>query len=264
MSEDSSSSVLRGVRTLVGLAELNHPASFGTVAKALQLPPSTVHRILALLKDAGFVVQDEGSGSYSPGPAFLRAATSFCAASMFPLAVRDGLEALVKESGESAYYAIWHSETQRLRFLTTVYSSHAVQYVARLEAQYSVLWGASGRSIGAFLPEKELRAIYLREKGSAEGTVPLPAWAEFRKEMARVREQGYCASTNQRFEGAHSIAAPVFGYDSTVIGCVGIGMPSLRYQPERTAPLSELVIDASAALSKVAQCGVASGGSELR
>jgi DNA-binding IclR family transcriptional regulator len=71
--------------------------------------------------------------------------------------------------------------------------------------------------------------------------------------MAAIRHQGYCATSDHRFDGAHSVAAPVIGAEGFVIGCLGIGMPTLRQDDGRLPELSGLVIDAAARLSAIAQ-----------
>ncbi|MES2980049.1 MAG: IclR family transcriptional regulator [Pseudomonadota bacterium] len=256
MSEDSSSSILRGIATLIGLAEAGGPVSFGVLAAALELPPSTAHRILGALRQAGYAVQDPATGSYSPGPAFLRAATLFSGPSAYPQAVQGQLEMLVAQSGESAYYGAYLAEMQRFRFVAQLYSERAVHYVVRKDKNYSLLWGASGRSIAAFLPEKTLKSLFDKERNAEEGNVRLPAWPEFRKEMAVIRDSGYCTTNNQRFEGAHSIAAPIIGAQGTLVGCVGISMPSQRRDEKRIAAFAEHVREASRHLSQVVQCAI--------
>lgn len=263
MAEDPTSSILRGVRALVGLAELGRPVSFGVLAEALQLPPSSAHRILSVLRQAGYVAQDPTTGSYSPGTAFLQAATAFCSASTYPRAVHDTLANLVANSGESAFYGAYHAEAQRYRFVAEFYSEHAIQYVSRADKLYSVLWGASGRSVAAYLPGKTLRALYEREKASAEGNHPLPSWEDFSAEMSWIREHGYSTTTNQRFEGAHSTAAPVFGLHERPIGSIGIAMPSVRRDESRLQEFAGLVRDAARQLSAVAQCGIEQSWPEL-
>lgn len=255
-ADDPTSSILRGIRVVVALAEMGTPVSFGALAEALQLPASTTHRILKTLRDAGYVSQDPVTSSYSVGSAFLRAATSFCAASTYPQAIQRTLANLLEETGQSTYYGAYFGELQRFKFVATLYSEHAVQYVPRKEKIYSVLWGASGRSIAAFLPPRMLRAIYDREKKSHEGNVGLPAWRTFEEEMALIRQNGYCITINHRFEGAHSVAAPVFGFNRQVIGCVGVSMPSIRREESMLGTYTESAVRAANELSAVAQCSI--------
>ncbi|MDB5742570.1 MAG: hypothetical protein JWR68_885 [Polaromonas sp.] len=256
MTEDPNSSILRGIRTLMGLAEAGKPVSFGVLAEALQMPPSTTHRILSALRQAGYAVQDPATGSYSPGSAFLRAATLFSASTTFPHAIRSNLAKVVDESGESAYYGIYLGEKQRFKFLLQVFSEHAIHYVVRKDKDYSLLWGASGRSIAAYLPESVVNGIYSRESHTAEGNEKLPALKVLQDELIKIKKIGYSTTNNQRFDGAHSIAAPVIGMSGMAVGCIGISMPSIRRDESKIDQLAKLVKDTAFNLSLVAQCAV--------
>jgi DNA-binding IclR family transcriptional regulator len=148
------------------------------------------------------------------------------------------------------------NELKRFRFLAQFFSEHAIQYVARKDQDYSILWGASGRSIAAFLPERAVKEIYDRERTIGEGNEPLPSWTDFKGELSRIKELGYCVTRNQRFQGAHSIAAPILGADNVVVGCLGISMPATRYEQTRVRELGAMILPAAEELSTVARCAI--------
>lgn len=253
MKEDPQSTLLRSVRVLFGLVEGGRPMTVTRLAAALNLPASTTHRILNVLRQGDYVAQDEETGTYSPGGAFLRVATMMASSSAFPASVNAGLRDLVEGSGESAFYGGFLNEGCRLRFVSNLHSHHAIQYVLRTDLTYSLLWGASGRSIASRLPEDVLRALYEREKDSGEGVAPLPPWDEMWRIMQQIRHDGYSISDGQRSEGSHSIAAPVLGTGDAVIGCVGISMPSARRDAGKTAQCVALVTATAARLSLAAR-----------
>lgn len=254
MSEDSTSSILRGVRCLIGLAELAKPVAFGVLADSLQLPASTTHRILGVLRQAGYIYQDPDTGSYALGPAFLRMSTTFCASTHYPKFLQMGLQQLTSATGETSFYGGYLAATQRFRFISIHYSEHAVQFMPRLDKTYSMLWGGSGRSIFAFLPEPMRREIYNRECASSEGISQLPPWDAFEREMEEIRLAGYCSTSSHRFQDVNSIAAPVFGLNKTLLGCLGVSVPAERYESRKAREHAKLVIRAADELSKAAQC----------
>lgn len=222
------------------------------LAQALELPASTTHRILNVLRQAGYVAQNEDAGTYAPGIAFFRANAMVANASTFPSAIEATLAHLVEHSGESAFYAVYLSETQRLRFVKTLHSHHAIQYVLRRDQTYSLLWGASGRSIAAMLPDVVLRAIYDRERHSGEGVAELPGWDDLHADLQSIREQGHAVSHGQRHEGSVAIASPVVDAQGAPIGCVGVAMPSSRERPEKTRQCVAVVKAAAGQLTQLA------------
>ena len=252
-NQDLQSTMLRSVRVLFGLGESGRPMSVTQLASALSLPASTTHRILNALRKASYVAQNEATGTYQPGMAFLRMSAMMAASSTFPSAVQSMLTNLVERSDESAFYAVYLNETQRMRFSVTLHSHHAIQYVMRGNQTHSLLWGASGYSMASRLPEQVLREIYEREKNSAEGVAKVPSWPALYKSMAQVRQDGYAISSGQRHDGSHAIAAPVVGDDEALIGCVGIALPVSRQQAEKTQKCVALVASAAAQLSLAAR-----------
>jgi DNA-binding IclR family transcriptional regulator len=256
--DDKHSTLLRSVRVLLGLAESGQAMTVTRLAQALGLPPSTTHRILNVLLKAGYVMQNEETGTYGPGMGFLRVSTMLAAASPLASSIQAVLNDLVERSGESAFYGAYLRETGRMRFVSVLHSHHAIQYVLRGNRTYSLLWGASGRAIAASLPQRQVRVLFEREKDSAEGVAPLPDWASFWQELCDIRSAGYALSDGQRHDGSHAIAAPVIGAQDTLLGCVGLAMPASRRQARSTRQTIELVTAAAAQLSmagRFAQAG---------
>ena len=221
------------------------------VANALNLPTSTAHRILKLLTSVQYATQESDS-RYRTGPGFLRPASTLLSLGPFYQAIERVQQQLVERSGESAFYAAYLSEPGRLRFIASLQSHHAIGYVTRTDLDYSLLRGASGWAVASVLPETIVKAIYLRECTEDQHHAPLPDWGSMRSFLASIRQNGYAVSESQRTQGAHAIAAPVFGAESNVIGCVGVSMPAARRRPELTAKHIDLVRLAAADLSAAA------------
>lgn len=247
------SALLRGVQVLLCLVEAGTPLTITKLAAVLGLPTSTAHRILKTLKATSYVVQDNDS-RYRVGPSFFRSASTLASVGTFQLHIQRVQQKLVEDSGESAFYGAYLSESGRLRFIATLQSHQAIRYVMRTDVDHSLLWGASGLSISAALPEQLVNAIYLRDRDSGEGEYVLPKWEKMLELLIDVRRQGYAVSMGQRSAGAHTIAAPVFARrPDAVVGCIGLSMPLGRRQSELTARYIGLVQSAAADLTLAAE-----------
>lgn len=62
-------SLLRSIEILEVLKERNRSYSIAELAEAIDLPPSTVHRILQTFCEKKYVIRDERSHTYRLGPA---------------------------------------------------------------------------------------------------------------------------------------------------------------------------------------------------
>ena len=64
-------SLLRSIEILEVLKERNRSYSIAELAEAIDLPPSTVHRILQTFCEKKYVIRDERSHTYRLGPALI-------------------------------------------------------------------------------------------------------------------------------------------------------------------------------------------------
>jgi len=92
--------------------------------------------------------------------------------------------------------------------------------VMQFGAVYSLLFGASGRTIVAFLPEDLLREMYEDELDDNGAATRLPAFEDLMDEFAKIRADGYAISSGQRVEGAHAIVAPIFIDARRIVGSI--------------------------------------------
>ena len=80
---------------------------------------------------------------------------------------------------------------------------------------------------------------------------PRPSRDEFEADLAQVRADGFARYFDPRFDLA-GIAAPIFGADRELLGCLGVTMPSSRYQLHLQDDLAEAVREGARELSQLA------------
>jgi DNA-binding IclR family transcriptional regulator len=213
------------------------------LARGVGLPPSTVHRVLEDLQQQGFVRSDVASSRYSLGTEFFRLAWK--SATRFPLrdAAMPALKRLAASTDETAYLGVYDPVRRQMFFAATVESSNQLRYVIVLNTWMPIHLGASGLAILAFLPESERRVV-LADVDSANQR-PKQSLA-LQAAIDEVRRKGYARTYGQRLPGAVGIAAPIFVAHETVLGDVGVTIPSFRYQDRDEPRLSKAVMAAAA------------------
>jgi DNA-binding IclR family transcriptional regulator len=73
--------------------------------------------------------------------------------------------------------------------------------------------------------------------------------AEFRDELARVREQGYAVAVDELEIGLAAVAAPIRNAHGDVIASMSVSGPSFRLPEDRLAAVVRLVVAAAAEVS---------------
>lgn len=241
--------VQRVVEILRHLAE-HGETTIKDLSAALGLVPSTCHRMLDLLAREGLVDRNAARRSYVVGPEFFRLASLVHTHLDVRSVARPFLQQVVDACNETCVLSLYLPAEGHMVFAEKCDSSQLLRYQLTLNAPLPVAWGASGRSIMAFLPEEERKRLY-----KATGTAPatghkLAPAAELEEELAGIRKHGYAITHGQKIAGAVGISAPVFGAGGTVIGSLGVTVPEQRIAEADEVELADLVRRHANALSR--------------
>lgn len=216
-------------------------ATLKELSLALSLAPSTCHRLLELLGRDGFVEQDTIHRRYRIGRELFRISALVQSKHDIRAIALPFLRALVDECDETAVLSLYVPSDGKIFFAEKVDSSMMLRYQLPMNTPMSVLWGASGRSILAFLDAAEIDRIYASEGHAPASGEALPPRRTLDKELAGIRERGFDITYGQKVAGAVGISAPVFGIDGKVLGSICVTVPKTRIAAKDRPKLGQLV-----------------------
>jgi len=240
--------VTRSIKLLQYLGEQGH-TTIKEASAALALAPSTVHRLLDLLSKENIVEHDQSDRSYRIGPELFRLAAKVyerydvCALSM-PV-----LTEIVTSCNETCLLGLYLPVAGKMTFAAKVDSSRVLRYQIPLNTQISVLWGASGRSILAFLPKEHVDRIYQQEGPSPATGEALPSRQKLEKELTEIRANGIALTRGQKTPGAVGIGAPIFAASGNVVGSLAVTVPAPELTPAKEKQIRMLLKVKSTELS---------------
>ncbi len=247
-ADGTSGTVARVLQLLAFVAQSDGEFGIKDVAQDLGLAPSTSHRLLALLLEGGFVTRSEVR-RYRIGPQFLRLARVALEGNDLEAAALGPMQQVVEACGETCLLAVYHEHSQTMSFVARVDSINALRYRIRMHAVETLAWGATGRSILAFLPPAVIQLVLARgERSPASGQQLMPA--EARAELERIRERGYALSRSQRIDGAVGLSVPIFGAGRRVLGSLSVTSPEQRFRARDEARLAHILISAASTISR--------------
>src|SRR5690606_27632446 len=151
--------IARCVRMIRLLAEVETDISIKDAATHLGLPASTTHRLLRVLLQEGLVAKDPTTSRYRAGLELERLGSLLAFKKGFRDITRPHLQRVVDHCGEACMFVAYLPATHQVSVMAAVNSRHPLRYEIELYVPHTVVWGATGRSIFAFLPEEEQRAI---------------------------------------------------------------------------------------------------------
>jgi DNA-binding IclR family transcriptional regulator len=237
--------LLERAMTVLGLFSAQRPSlSLTEIAEALEMYPSSAHRLLGTLEGGGFLMRSRESGRYRLGPRLLELAGQ----AMSDLDVRriaePHLRGLLHEFRESV--SLGYYDDGDVVYLEALPGLHSINITTRIGARHPAACVASGRAMLAFLPDDAARLTVEDLRRCAGRPFTL---ASLRTELATVRRRGYALDDATFLEGTRAAASPVLGHDDRPIAAVTIVAPSARLPQRRLAQVGRRVRETARAIS---------------
>jgi DNA-binding IclR family transcriptional regulator len=224
------------------------PSGVTDIAQRVDLPKSTVARLLATLESLDMVQQEAAGGMYRLGGGLLDIAASLHPSRSLVAAARPHLRELTRRVGESAGVSV--ADGQQVHFLDQVDSDHQIQgpdWTGHLLPMHST---SSGMVLLAFADD-ELRSTVMRNPMTKSAAHTITTAQALGRRLAEIRTKGYCWALEEFADGMNSIAAPIRNRSGAVIAAVHAHGPAFRF-PGRAAPdeIGAFVVDCATRVSQ--------------
>ncbi len=215
------------MRLLTLIADSDNPVTIKYISDRMGLAPSTVHRLLGLLKDEGFVADILPSRSYTIGTQFYRVSSRVVGgASQIDFIERE-LEELCAIHNETVLFGQYLPTEGNLSFAARRDGQQKLLYQIEMHKPLSLVWGASGKAILAHLAAANVADILARETYAPGNGAPPPDLDTLMAELRDIKRAEYCVSYGEKLPGSRGIAAPLF--DRTgIIGSLCLTAPKDR------------------------------------
>jgi DNA-binding IclR family transcriptional regulator len=225
---DTSGTVARTLAVLTVMAERGGSVGVSDIATALGLPMSTSHRLLDLLRGAGFVERDAAQRRYRLGLQFLRVANLVTQNTSFAKLCQPALERITAQTGETTLYCEYLPDHHMAAYAAKSDSTHSLRYRVTLFDPAPVECGASGLAILSFLPSPVRASVCATPRAS-----PLTGKRESSGALASrietTRRQGFALSNGDKLPDSIGIAVPVRMSDEGPIGSLTLTIPESRF-----------------------------------
>jgi DNA-binding IclR family transcriptional regulator len=202
-------------------------------AADLDIAPSTVHRLLAMLVYRDFAKQDEHRG-YVPGPGLAAAQSPGGTFGRLRRSLLPHMELLCDRVDETVNLMV--RVGTRSRILASAESSQALHVGDRQGTVLPAAQSSGGKALLAQLSRDELARLYLAD--GAEWKMPPTAFERLARELSAVRERGYALNVEGTETGVCAIGRCVLNGDGLAVGAISISVPSVRFAQARVGELA--------------------------
>ena len=240
--------LVKALRILECLAEDERPsATLTELSRRLHLHVSTVHRLMVNLLRQGFVEVDPATGGYRLSFRMLRMGLKVLDRLDFRQVAQPLLRELNQKTQETVHLAILQGH--HALSIDKIGSPQPVALDARLGNILPLYCTGVGKSLLAFQPDDVQAGILHALKLERRTPHTITNHALLRKELARVREQGFATDNEEVVVGLRCVAAPIMNHQGQVLGAFSVAGPAHRITPERVPELAWLVCEASREIS---------------
>lgn len=227
---DQLSSVSNALRILEHFSNNQTVVYVGELAKELGLSKSTISRLVRTLEQHDFLARDPHSQGYLLGNKLLTIAGIYTNTNELYREVGPVLSEIVQKTNESAQIAaIDGSEVFYVHKMNGPYYSDAGTQIGQKNPIHAT---SSGKLLLAYSDEAIIDEV---------ASQPLQALTEhtitnsiqFKKELSKIRSQGYSFSVGELTEGNYSLAFPVYNYEDKVVCALSIVGPVTRMNKDK-------------------------------
>jgi DNA-binding IclR family transcriptional regulator len=210
--------------------------SLGQIAGQVDLPRSTVQRIVAALADEGFVVMGRGDSGIRLGPELRSLAQS--GGPGMTERLRPSMKHISEQTGETVDLAVLDGNS--MRFVDQIIGRHRLRTASSVDERFPLTCTANGKAALACLaPEKALALMQSELAQRGTRTRPLD---ELLVEIAAIRNGAVARDIDEHTDGISALGYAVRDSHGDIYA-VSVPVPSSRFQVIETS--LEGVINAS-------------------
>ena len=214
--------ISRAAEILRHLGRSPEGQSLAQIARQVELPRSTVQRIIGALAIEGFVAPEKANGGFRLGPGI----QSLANASRFGLTdrLRQAMRTISNETGETVDLAILRGS--RMLFIDQVVGTHRLRAVSSIGETFTLTDTANGKAALACLERQEAADLIAAELGNPHSSSS--RMAEILEDVEMVRSRGLAFDENEHTEGICAVGFALPDRNGDILA-LSVPVPHNRY-----------------------------------
>jgi DNA-binding IclR family transcriptional regulator len=234
--------VLEKTLRVLDLFTVERPSwSVTEIARGLEMPTATAHRIVRALEARSYLAKVESR--YRLGFAVIDLGRRATASMDLRSRIGNVLPELARTTAETALLTVYDEARSGSLCVDRIETTHSLRLTIEIGRVTPIHAGASAKALLAFLEKPIIEEVLSRDlEPLARGTVTDPE--ALRKELAQIRKRGWASSFEENNVGAWGIAAPIL-VGGRVVASIGFAAPTARHSDSAVRSLAKLVCEAA-------------------
>jgi IclR family transcriptional regulator, acetate operon repressor len=238
--ESPVASVDRALRILGVVGSASRGLSLDELSGRLDIPKSSLHRILAALRYRGYIAQPDPGGSYFLGTELLATAFRFYDMLDLRALIHPLLARLTGELRETTHMAVL--DGAEVVYHDKIAASHTITMTSVIGGRNPAHATGVGKALLAWTyPTDETVRAWAAQWAPLKTVTPntITAVPRLAAELAVVRERGYALDIEENEIGVRCAAVPIFLGRPVPATAVSVTVLGARAQAGRLAELGE-------------------------
>jgi IclR family KDG regulon transcriptional repressor len=241
----------KGLDVLFLMAQKNAPLKVPDMARNLDIPLSSLYRIISILKKNGLVERLDRDGHIVLGMRNLTLARGVDEQNALIKIANPEMKRLCGRTNESVHlYTLIEDKQICIDYVESPAPIRVISTKGEIMPLYA---GAAGKVLLAFLPagkRSKLLEEMTFEKMASNTITDRHILAEALK---KIRKEGFAHSRSELIEGAEGVAAPIFDRMKGVVAGLVIAGPEQRFRQKNLNEIIDMVKGSAANISKALQ-----------
>jgi len=231
-------SLIRAMNILEALKEPGKSFSLAELSEILDLPPSTIHRILQTFCSKNYVIRDEKTHLYQLGPALISLGMAASHNVKLQKVAPPFLKKLSSTTKEDTFLVILAGFKGLV--LQKVEGPNNLKVIEKFGYEVDLHCGAIRKSLLAYQSDAFIRD-YIEHGLSRHSDKTITNAETLLQQLQNIRENGVSVSCGEYIRDAMGVGAPVFGKDGSVVASMGLIAPMSRVDSKRVEFLKKEV-----------------------
>ncbi len=206
--------VERTLDILLTLSKESDGLSVTELSQKLDIPSSSVHRILVTLKKNRFVMQSSETKRYRLGYKVLTLSNNIIKENSLTLTAKPFMKELAEKIGKTITLCVM--EDENVVCLYYVESKDTSMFMVRTGVAMPPHATSAGKALQAYIPIDQVQRIYLNNHDKLTSNTQTDL-ESFLMELEEVRIKGYAVSDEELQLGVQGVACPIFDYNGKAI-----------------------------------------------
>jgi IclR family KDG regulon transcriptional repressor len=222
---------------------MHGPCTLNQLVEAIDMPRSTVHRLLATVAAADFLNR-RPDGTYVVSPAVWGIAAAGMSPMVLESEIHSALQGLVDATHETAHYSVY--DDGMAVYVQKIDGLHPVRAYTWVGGRSPAYASATGKALLSMVSNAEIERVAAQAVKLSDTTI-VGARAVM-KEIDAIRECGYAVNRGEWRAGVWGVASPLVDRFGALAGAIGVSGPQERIEPSVDS-YAELVRNAATALT---------------